>query len=92
MAFGIIRVSEERAKVRLRSALQILKGDAYLCDYIGMEAELGRVQKHAKPFFSLGLTFIKLFLKMYRHYLRHNLNKIFLLCRYGRVGCRQAIC
>lgn len=51
MAFGIIRVSEERAKVRLRSALQILKGDAYLCDYIGMEAELGRVQKHAKPFF-----------------------------------------
>lgn len=30
MAFGIIRVSEERNKIRLRSALQILRGDAYL--------------------------------------------------------------
>lgn len=30
MAFGVIRVSEERNKVRLRSALQILRGDAYL--------------------------------------------------------------
>lgn len=60
MVFGIICVSEERAKVRLRSALQILKGDAYLCDYIGMEAELGRVQKHAKPFFFPGLNVYKI--------------------------------
>lgn len=94
MAFGIIRVSEERNKIRLRSALQILRGDAYLYKLWlhWNERWIKQCSKACKAIFFLGLTFIKIFLKMYHHYLRCNLNKIFLLCRYGRIGFRQAIC